>query len=238
MQKLNTVDLKDIQSKLYERLKPSGWGDKLKGFLLSDDFYTILDALLTEAMENKRFTPTMKQLFKAFEECPYSSLKVVIVGQDPYPYPGVADGIAFSCGNDSKIQASLRYMFKDIEETVYKDGYKWDGDLTRWCNQGVLMLNTALTTNINKVGMHVEIWKPFIQYLLDIITFENPGLVYAFMGKKAQEWMKSVPDNNYKFACNHPAYAAHNNAERWDSGEIFVRINDAVNKQFGTKIIW
>lgn len=82
MQKLNTVDLKDIQSKLYQRLKPSGWGDKLKGFLLSDDFYTILDFLLTEAMENKRFTPTMKQLFKAFEECPYSSLKVVIVGQD------------------------------------------------------------------------------------------------------------------------------------------------------------
>jgi len=97
MKTLNNVDLKEVQMKLYERLKPSGWGQQLKGFLLSDDFYSLLNKLLDQANDQKRFTPTMKQVFRAFEECPYDKLKVIIVTQDPYPYAGVADGIAFSC---------------------------------------------------------------------------------------------------------------------------------------------
>jgi len=146
MKTLNNVDLKEVQMKLYERLKPSGWGQQLKGFLLSDDFYSLLNKLLDQANDQKRFTPTMKQVFRAFEECPYDKLKVIIVTQDPYPYAGVADGIAFSCSNTGKIAASLKYIFKDIETNVYLDGYEWNPDLARWSNQGVLMLNTALTT--------------------------------------------------------------------------------------------
>jgi len=82
MSNLESVNLQEVQMKLYERLKPSGWGDKLKGFLLSDDFGKILEVLLAEARDNRRFTPVIKQLFRAFEECPYSDLKVVMIGQD------------------------------------------------------------------------------------------------------------------------------------------------------------
>lgn len=238
MKTLNNVDLKEVQMKLYERLKPSGWGQQLKGFLLSDDFYSLLNKLLDQANDQKRFTPTIKQVFRAFEECPYDKLKVIIVTQDPYPYAGVADGIAFSCSNTGKIAASLKYIFKDIETNVYLDGYEWNPDLARWSNQGVLMLNTALTTTINKVGEHYDIWTPFIQYLFDIITTKNPGLVYAFMGKKAQEWMKQIPENNILLSCSHPASAAHSEKEFWDSGDIFNRINDATHKQFNTQIVW
>lgn len=239
MSNLESVNLKEVQMKLYERLKPSGWGDKLKGFLLSDDFYKILNSLLIEARDNRRFTPVIKQLFRAFEECPYNDLKVVMIGQDPYPYPGVADGIAFSCGNDGKVQASLRYMFKEIEDTVYPNqGYTWDPDLARWSKQGILMLNIALTTTINRVGQHYILWQPFLAYLFDILSFNNSGLIYVFMGKKAQEWAKSIPDNNWKLMCSHPAYAAHHNQEKWDSGDIFNKTSDLVLKHYKYKIIW
>lgn len=239
MSNLESVNLEEVQMKLYERLKPSGWGDKLKGFLLSDDFHKILKSLLAEARDNRRFTPVIKQLFRAFEECPYRDLKVVMIGQDPYPYPGVADGIAFSCGNDGKVQASLRYMFKEIEDTVYPNqGYTWDPDLARWSKQGILMLNIALTTTINRVGQHYILWQPFLAYLFDILSFNNPDLVYVFMGKKAQEWAKSIPDNNWKLMCSHPASAAHQNQEKWDSGNIFNKTSDIVLKHYKYKIVW
>ena len=74
--------LKEVQLKLHDAIKPSGWGNKLKMFVLSDDFYKILERLMIESNAGKKFTPTIKHLFKASEECPYDELKVVIVGQD------------------------------------------------------------------------------------------------------------------------------------------------------------
>jgi uracil-DNA glycosylase len=236
---LNTVDLEEVKVKLYEKLKPSGWGDKLKTFIMSSDFDKILKQLLAEARDGQRFTPVLKQVFRAFEECPYKDLKVVMIGQDPYPYAGVADGIAFSCSNDGKVQASLKYMFKEIEDTVYPmEGYTWDPDLKRWSNQGILMLNSAFTTTIGKVGMHYKLWQPFMAFLLDILMYQNPGLVYVFMGKKAQEWAESVPENNHKLFTSHPASAAHNNDERWNSGDIFNKTSNIVFKHYKYQIVW
>jgi uracil-DNA glycosylase len=235
---VNTVNLEEIKQKLYEKLKPSGWADKLKTFILSSDFDKILKALLKDAQEGKRFTPQLKQVFRAFEECPYNELKVILMGQDPYPHLGIADGIAFSCSNTKNVEASLKYMFKELESTVYPNGYTWDPDLKRWSNQGILMLNSALTTTISKVGQHYSIWQPFIAFLMDQLMCYNPGLIYVFMGKKAQEWSESVSDNNYKLFCSHPASAAHNALEKWDSGDIFNKTSDLCYKQFKYKIIW
>ena len=82
MNKLDEIDLEQIKLKLYNNLKDSGWGDKLKTFLLSDDFYKILETLLNDAKAGKRFTPIAKQIFRAFQECPYNKVKVIIIGQD------------------------------------------------------------------------------------------------------------------------------------------------------------
>lgn len=79
---VNTINLDDIKAKLYEKLKPSGWGDKLKTFIMSDDFDKILRKLSSEVKDGQRFTPVLKQVFRAFEECPYKDLKVVMIGQD------------------------------------------------------------------------------------------------------------------------------------------------------------
>lgn len=235
---MSKINLSDIQMKLYEKLKPSGWGDKLKLFLLSEDFYYILEKLLQESQSDIRFTPTLKQVFRAFEECPYNDLRVVIIGQDPYPKAGVADGISFSCSNDGKIQASLRHIFSEIERTIY-DGevYERNPDLSRWSSQGVLMLNTALTTQTGKIGTHVELWKPFMTFLLDMLASYLSGVVYVFLGNKAKSWAPLVPATNYKLFTTHPASAAYRGGE-WNSGDIFNSVNKILKKNNNSYIEW
>lgn len=232
------INLIDVRDKLYERLKPSGWADKLKTFLLSSEFEKILERLRDDKNSGNRFTPQIKQVFRAFEECPYNDLKVVMMGQDPYPYPGVCDGIAFSCANTGKPEASLRYIFRALEETVYPDGYIWDPDLARWSKQGVLLINTALTTTMGKVGQHYMLWRPFIAFVLDILAFNNPGLIYVYFGKKAQDWMVATPDNNYKITVSHPASAAHMKSERWECDDVFNKVNHLLYRSNGFKITW
>jgi len=235
---MSTINLKDIQQKLYEKIIPSGWGPRLKDFILSEDFHKILQQLFDESTNGKRFTPVLKQLFRAFEECPYKELKVVIIGQDPYPKAEIADGLAFSSSNTMKTPASLRYILKEIEDTVYPDGYKYDPDLTRWSKQGILLLNTALTTTVGQTATHIELWKPFIIYLLEQLGEYDSGLVYVFMGNRAKEWRVNVPVNNFRFFTTHPAKAAYNGDESWDSGNAFNQIAKIVKQHYNYDIKW
>lgn len=236
------MTLKEIQTALYEKLKPVGWGDKLKMFLLSDEFYQILETLWTQSQSGHRFTPILKDLFRAFEECPYKDLKVIMVGQDPYPVLGAADGIAFSCSTLTKPQPSLDYLLKEIDKTVYSPPnipVPWDLDLKRWSNQGVLMLNTALTCEINKIGSHIELWRPFMVALFDMLNNYNTGIIYVFMGSKAKEWHKSIEStDNYKFFTTHPASAAYKGSKEWDSGNLFNQVNKLLYGNTGEKITW
>lgn len=233
------INIEEIKLKLYEKLKPSGWADKLKTFIMSEDFDKLLNALLREAQEGRRFTPVLKQVFRAFEECSYKDLKVVIIGQDPYIFHQIADGIAFSCSNLGKIEPSLKYIYQAIEETVYpNEEYIRTPDLARWSNQGVLMLNSALTTTINKVGQHYEIWKPFMTFLFDLLGYNNSGLVWIFMGKKAEEWADFLPDTHHKLFVSHPASAAHMKQATWDCKDCFNQANQIIKQNNNQTITW
>lgn len=233
------LDLEEIKDKLYQRLEPSGWAVKLRSFIYSSDFDNIIVQLARMSLDGKRFTPPLKQVFRAFEECPYSELKVVIVGQDPYPQFGVADGIAFSCSNTMELQPSLKYMLDEINRTVYEDkNISTDVDLVRWSSQGILMLNTALTTTVGKIGQHYTIWKPFLAFLFDHLTWYNNGLVYIYMGKQAHEWADAVNDNNYKIKISHPASAAYNKQSTWDSQGAFVQTKEIIQKNYNYSIDW
>ena len=235
-----TVDLTEIKCKLIEKLTPSGWATKLRGFIQSSDFDKILDELLKERDAGKRFTPPLKVAFRAFQECPEKDLKIIMIGQDPYPHFGVADGIAFSCGLTGKPQPSLKNMFEAVEETVYQ-GYPThqDPDLTRWANQGVLMLNSALTTQVDKVGTHYDIWKDFIAYVLDILSLTNSGLIFMLLGAKAQELESIIGQNHYILKASHPASAAYTKTT-WDCNDIFNKANEILAKNNGPqyKIQW
>ena len=233
------LDLEEIKDKLYTRLENSGWSTKLRSFIYSAEFDKIITDLARLSNDGRRFTPPLKQMFRAFEVCPVNDLKVVILGQDPYPQIGVADGIAFSCSNTKELQPSLKYLLDEVNRSVY-NGHpgSLDPDLTRWAEQGVLLINTAFTTTVGKIGQHYNIWKPFLAYLFDYLTWNETGLVYAYMGKQAQEWSEAVNDNNYKFFVSHPASAAYNKQERWNSDNLFVKVNEVVERQFNAKITW
>lgn len=234
----NKIDLEELKEKLLLKLEPSGWKPVLKSFIESSDFDNIIKQLVRLTKDGKRFTPTLKQLFRAFEECPYDKLKVIVVGQDPYPQLGVADGIAFSCSNTEELQPSLSFILNEVNKTVYK-GHpgSLDPDLTRWSNQGILLLNTALTTTVGKIGQHYVIWKPFMAYIFDHLTWNNSGLVYIYMGKQAQEWADCVNDNNYKFHVSHPASAGYNNTN-WDCKNVFNDVNAVLKKMHNEQITW
>ena len=234
------INLEEIKDKLVERLQPSGWGTKLRGFIKSSDFDKILDKLYKMREDGKRFTPPLKNVFRAFEECPIDSLKVIMIGQDPYPQLSVADGLAFSCSNTMKPQPSLVKMFENIDATVYdNERREYNPDLTRWANQGVLLLNSALTCEIDKVGSHYSIWQEFIAYTMDILNFTNTGLIFVLMGKQAQELEGLIGEHHHVLKTTHPAYASYTK-QAWDSGDVFNQINKIINGQNGPtfKINW
>ena len=216
----------EIAEKLSQKLKQSGWSDILKSFLVSNEFKNIFCTLEQTVQDGNRFTPPLKDVFRAFEECPYDKLRVVIVGQDPYPQIGVADGIAFSCSKTGKPEASLRYIQEAIQRTVYQDTkVEQSPDLARWSNQGVLMLNTALTTEVGKIGRHYDIWYPFIVFLIDILNHKRNDITWIFMGKKAAEFGDFLLFNPNKLFCSHPASAAYAKQQQWDCSDVFNKCN-------------
>ena len=226
------MDLQEIKQKLFNKFAINGWDKVFRSFVYSTDFDDIITKLWELSNDNKKFTPPLKQVFRAFEECPYDNLQVVIIGQDPYPQLGVADGISFSCSNTNKLQHSLRFILEEVNRTVYNNEVIIeDLDLKIWSNQGILMLNTALTTEVGNIGSHYDIWRPFTTYLLDWLNINKSELVYVYMGKKAEEWSSMTDDTNIKYFVKHPASAAYNGS-KWDSKDLFNKIN------LHKKIIW
>lgn len=233
------LELDKIVDKLYEDLVPSGWARVLRTFIYSSDFKNIIQSLANESLLDRRFTPPLRDIFRAFKECPYDDLKVVIVGQDPYPTINVADGIAFSCSKTMRLQPSLKFILDEVNRTVYNgDSVSNNPDLTRWSRQGILMLNTALTTEIGKIGKHYDIWKPMLNYLFDYLSNYNNGLVYIYMGKEARTWADNVNDNCFKLFCSHPASAVYNKFRRWDSQNVFHIAQKVVEENYKYLILW
>jgi uracil-DNA glycosylase len=241
-QKINT---EEYAKKLYEMLKPSGWHDILKGFLLSEDFVTMIATLEKCVADGQRFTPPLKQVFNAFIECPFDKTKVIILGGDPYSQINVADGIAFSCGNTKKAETSLRYILHAVNDTVYKgkkDVNTIDPDLRRWSNQGVLLLNTAFTTEMGKLGKHYSIWQPLITYLVDMLNSSHKDYVWVFIGRKAKEFedlVDNVLNHTVILNCTHPDDAVYMKAPHWNCNDIFNVINQHLKEQKKLpEIIW
>ena len=132
----------NLRNQLKVDVEKSNWGNILTPFIESKAFDEVVDSLVSLVNSGKRFTPKFKDVFNAFKECDYNDLKVVIVGQDPYPQLGSADGLAFSCSKKGKAEKSLQYINKAIDTD--------HTDLRCWADQGVLLINTALTVEINK----------------------------------------------------------------------------------------
>jgi len=234
------VDIAKLRDDVNNKLSDSGWDKMLSPFVNGLDFDYIINKLVECVNAGKRFTPKFKDIFNAFVECPYDDLKVIIIGQDPYPQLGVADGIAFSCSNKGKAEKSLQYILKqtigdytDTGRVIYTPE---ECDLRRWANQGVLLLNTAFTVEINSIGSHYNLWKPFTQYLFENINRHHKNIPTVLMGKKAEAWQLLLSNQKiYKVA--HPASAAYRGGE-WNCNDVFNKVNQELEKQEKSCINW
>lgn len=140
-------------------------------------------------MEYKQHTvyPEGKLIFNAFDHCPFEKTRVVILGQDPYHEPGQAHGLCFSVQQGIKFPPSLQNIFKEIRSDEGFEPNK-DGNLERWANQGVLLLNATLTVRAQLAGSHQNKgWETFTDAAIHNLAQERTGLVFLLWGSYAQK---------------------------------------------------
>lgn len=191
--------------------------------------------------DSSTLCPSIKNVFKAFKLCSYNECKVILVGQDPYPQKGVAQGILFGNSSDTpedKLSPSLKVVKESvINFDIPHNLITFDPTLESWAKQGILMLNSALTTEVRKVGIHTLKWRPFIGSFLKNMSEKNPGIIYVFFGSQAKSLANYInSNNNYKLFIEHPAYYARLN-KRMPS-DIWYTVQKLVYNIYGTSIEW
>lgn len=185
--------------------------------------------------------PSIKNVFKAFKLCSYNECKVIFIGQDPYPQRGVAQGVLFGNSSDTpedKLSPSLKVVKESvINFDIPHNLITFDPTLESWAKQGILMLNSALTTEVGKVGIHTLKWRPFIGSFLKNMSEKNTGIIYVFFGSQAKSLANYInSNNNYKLFIEHPAYYARLN-KRMPS-DIWYTVQKLVYNIYGTSIEW
>ncbi len=141
------------------------------------DYYINMMKFLDKEYETKSILPPKEDLFAAFKLTNLDNIKVVIIGQDPYPTKGVAHGLAFSVKKGNKIPASLRNIFKELEEENIGFVTPKHGCLESWAKQGVFLINTVLTVEEGKPNSHKNVgWQTFTTNLIKYLNNENENI--------------------------------------------------------------
>ena len=167
------------------KIEPS-WKEALKDEFGKDYFGKLTDFVKTE-YSSKQIFPAGSQIFNAFDQCPFDKVKVVIIGQDPYHGPGQAHGLCFSVNDGVAFPPSLLNIFKEIERDLGIP-YPQSGNLTRWAQQGVLLLNATLTVEAHKAGSHQgKGWETFTDAAIRKVATEKQNIVFMLWGSYAQQ---------------------------------------------------
>ncbi len=165
---------------------PDDWAGHLGSVLQSDTMQNLKAFLVKRIQEGAVIYPQGKHIFSAFQYCPLSKLKVVILGQDPYHGPGQAHGLSFSVPKDCKIPPSLKNIFLELQKDRSKP-LPSHGNLEHWANQGVFLLNTVLTVEKGEAGSHRKKgWEFFTDEVIKIISREKSGVVFLLWGRDAR----------------------------------------------------
>jgi uracil-DNA glycosylase len=165
----------------------------------------------------------------------FDSVKVVIIGQDPYHGYGQANGLAFSVNSGVKLPPSLFNIYKEVHDDVGCN-MTLCGDLTKWADQGVLLLNTSLTVEAGKPASHKDIgWYPFVQGVVKLLNDDLDNLVFILWGKHAQEFENVIDSRKHQIIKSaHPSpYSAD---KGFFGSKPFSRTNDYLNMH-GKKVI-
>jgi uracil-DNA glycosylase len=217
---------------------PAGWRDI---FERSSEERKVIAEILTEkeVPKYKELYPAKEKLYAAFELVPLSRVKVVIIGQDPYPQPGKAQGLSFSISpQDRHLTGSLHNIFKELKSEYPDYEIPKHGDLRPWARQGVLLLNMALTVPPGgRNAPHLGVWKPFLVKTLTGISQYNRDIIFVLWGNKAQSIRQYVGQCPVLVA-GHPSPEAVNRGGDFPTCGHFKAINKLLEERGEEPIDW
>lgn len=162
--------------------------EPILGPLLGQSYMVDLSFFVQQARDNGQVFPPQDLVFNAFRLTTFDSLKVVILGQDPYHNDGQAHGLAFSVPEGIALPPSLKNIFKELETDILDFKIPKSGDLSYWGKQGVLLLNATLTVNAHQAGSHQKKgWEKFTDQVIQAISENKEAVVFLLWGAYAQK---------------------------------------------------
>jgi len=177
------------------KIAPS-WKGRLLNEFEKPYFKNLIEFVRNEYRTQTVFPPG-KEIFRAFDSCDFDDAKVVIIGQDPYHGPGQANGMCFSVRDGVRMPPSLVNIFKEIHEDLGKPIPK-SGDLERWAQQGVLLLNATLTVRASTPGSHQNKgWEEFTDAVIRTLSAEKENIVFLLWGAYAQKKGEVIDRNKH-----------------------------------------
>lgn len=213
------------------------WKQRLSPEFEKEYFKNLVEFVKNEYATGKVYPPG-KLIFNAFDKCPFDETKVVILGQDPYHGAGQAMGLSFSVNDGIPAPPSLINIFKEIKEDLEIPVPK-SGNLERWANQGVLLLNATLTVRASEAGSHQKMgWENFTDAVIKCISEEKEGVVFMLWGKYAQD--KGAIINTSKhlvLKASHPSPMAANRGG-WFGTKHFSKANEYLLNRGLSQINW
>lgn len=177
------------------KIDPS-WHTQLEKEFEKQYFKDLTDFVRKE-YQTKRIYPPGSLIFNAFNVCPFSNVKVVLLGQDPYHGPNQAHGLCFSVNDKIPLPPSLQNIYKEIESDLNIKTYT-TGNLERWAKQGVFLLNATLTVQSGMAGSHQgKGWETFTDAVIKILSQEKEHLVFLLWGSYAQQKASLIDEHRH-----------------------------------------
>lgn len=222
-----------------EWILEESWREKLKDEM-DEPYYRELVDKVQEEYENKTCYPPEDKIFNALNLCPFDKVKVVIMGQDPYSNPGQAMGLSFSVPEGVQLPPSLKTLYRALG--INLNGINQpSGDLTRWAEQGVLLLNTVLTVREKQANSHRKYkWRLFTDAVIKALDAEREHIVFMLWGRIAQRKERFIRTDNGRhlvLKAIHPSPAVRRKGE-WNGKEHFTCCNKYLNEHGIATIEW
>jgi uracil-DNA glycosylase len=199
-------------------------------------YWTSLTSFVREEYLHKKVYPPAKNIFRAFDLCPFDKVKVVIVGQDPYHGFQQANGLSFSVNEGIPLPPSLQNIYKEIHNDLGIQPLQ-SGDLTRWATQGVLMLNSVLTVLAGNPASHSgKGWEEFTNAVIETLNENHSNIVYMLWGRYAQN--KGLVINKERNLVLQSAHPSPFSVTRFYGNHHFSLCNAYLKKNNMTPIDW
>lgn len=213
------------------------WCEKLKGEMDKSDYRELVDKVQKEYKKKTCYPPEDK-IFNALNLCPFDKVKVVIMGQDPYFNPGQAMGLSFSVPEGVQLPPSLKTLYRALG--INLNGINQpSGDLTRWAEQGVLLLNTVLTVREKQVNSHRKYkWRLFTDAVVKALNKEREHIVFMLWGRIAQRKERFIGTDNGRHMVLKAVHPAARRYGGWDGKEHFTCCNNYLNEHGIATIDW